>query len=126
MVWIKWHSKFLMMNTALSGHCFLADKEPLCWDPVFLSSFCAKFPFQTMKTVRLRLNLTRALVETADLAVRVLLLVRDPRGSLESRSHRAWCSGHPDCEDPARLCQDLESDYQAYLTLSRQFPGRYR
>ena len=90
------------------------------------SRFCAKFPRQTMKTVRLRLNLTRSLVETADLAVRVLLLVRDPRGSLESRRHRDWCPGHQDCQDPARLCQDLESDYQAYITLSRQFPGRYR
>ena len=79
-----------------------------------------------MKTVRLRLNLTQALVETADLAVRVLLLVRDPRATLESRRHREWCPGHPDCQDPARLCQDLESDYEAYLTLSRQFPGRYK
>ena len=79
-----------------------------------------------MKTVRLRLNLTRALVETPDLSVRVLLLVRDPRGTLESRKHRSWCPGHPDCEDPARLCQDLESDYQAYQALSKLFPGRYQ
>ena len=79
-----------------------------------------------MKTVRLRLNLIRALVEASDLNVRVLLLVRDPRASLESRKHQDWCPGHPDCEDPARLCQDLKSDYHAYKALSRQFPGRYQ
>ena len=126
MDWVKKDSSFLMMNNALSGSCSLADQEPHCWDPNFLDRFCAKFPFQTMKTVRLRLNLTQALVETPELSVRVVLLVRDPRGSLESRKHRSWCSGHPDCEDPARLCQDLESDYHAYQVLSTQFPGKYQ
>ena len=78
-----------------------------------------------MKTVRLRLNLTEELLESPDLNVKVLLLVRDPRGTLESRRHRSWCPGHPDYEDPARLCQDLESDYQAYKALSTHFPARY-
>ena len=88
--------------------------------------FCSQFPYQTMKTVRLRLNLTQRLVENPELNVKVVLLVRDPRGTLESRSHRNWCSGHPDCQDPARLCQDLESDFKAYQSLSRRFPDRYR
>lgn len=86
--------------------------------------FCPLFPFQSIKTVRLRLSLTRALVE--ELNVRVLLLVRDPRGTMESRKHRDWCPGNKDCEDPARLCQDLISDYEAFQTLSKQFPGRYK
>ena len=86
--------------------------------------FCPLFPFQSIKTVRLRLSLTQPLVE--DLNVRVLLLVRDPRGTMESRKHRDWCPGNKDCEDPARLCQDLQSDYESFQTLSQQFPGRYK
>ena len=35
MNWVKQDSSFLMINTALSGNCFL-DKEPRCWDPAFL------------------------------------------------------------------------------------------
>ena len=61
-----------------------------------------------------------------ELNVRVLLLVRDPRGTVESRKHRDWCPGNKDCEDPAMLCQDLKSDYEAFQTLSKQFPGRYK
>ena len=89
-------------------------------------SFCLQFPYQTMKTVRLRLNLTQRLVENPELNVKVVLLVRDPRGTLESRGHCTWCSGHQDCVDPARLCQDLESDFHAYQSLSSLFPDRYK
>ena len=58
---------------------------------IFLNSlhrFCPLFPFQSIKTVRLRLNLTKALVEDHSLNVKVLLLVRDPRGTIQSRKHR--------------------------------------
>jgi hypothetical protein len=54
----------------------------------FLCRFCPLFPFQSIKTVRLRLNLTKALVEDHSLNVKVLLLVRDPRGTIQSRKHR--------------------------------------
>ena len=86
--------------------------------------FCPLFPYQSIKTVRLRLNLTKPLVE--ELNVRILLLVRDPRGTVESRKHRVWCPGNRDCEDPARLCQDLQSDHEAFLRLSALYPGRYK
>ena len=49
---------------------------------------CPLFPFQSIKTVRLRLNLTEQLVKDPSLNVRVMLLVRDPRGTMESRKHR--------------------------------------
>ena len=105
--------------------------------------FCPLFPIQSIKTVRLRLNLTRSLVEDPSLNVKVLLLVRDPRGTMQSRKHRVeikkkkmylnivkqevgWCPGNPDCDDPARLCGDLVSDYQAFKQLSKEFPGRYK
>ena len=55
--------------------------------------------------------------------MKVLLLIRDPRGTIESRKHRDWCPGNQDCEDPAKLCGDLVSDYFAYKQLSLQFPG---
>ena len=50
---------------------------------IFLNSlhrFCPLFPFQS--------NLTKALVEDHSLNVKVLLLVRDPRGTIQSRKHR--------------------------------------
>lgn len=60
------------------------------------------------------------------LDVRVVLLVRDPRGTMQSRHHRDWCPGHPDCEDPAKLCQDLVHDYNTARVLRKQFPHSIR
>lgn len=33
------------------------------------------------------------------LNVRILLLIRDPRGFLQSRKHRVWCPGNVDCKN---------------------------
>ena len=60
------------------------------------------------------------------LNVKVLLLVRDPRGTLQSRKHREWCPKHPDCDDPKMLCQDLVDDYKAAVSMLRDFPARFR
>ena len=81
-------------------------------------------------------------MEDPSLNVKVLLLVRDPRGTMQSRKHRVneknkkkldlkivmqdWCPGNPDCDDPAKLCGDLVSDYQAFKQLNKEFPGRYK
>ena len=60
------------------------------------------------------------------LNVRVLLLVRDPRGTMQSRKHKKWCPGNPDCEDPARLCRDLVDDHKSVKKLLAEFPTRYK
>ena len=91
-----------------------------------MSQFCSLFPFQSLKTVRLRVNLTRSFIEDPSLNVQVLLLIRDPRGTLQSRKHRTWCPGKPDCDQPDHLCKDLVSDYYAVQQLKKEFPNRIR
>ena len=66
------------------------------------------------KILLLRLNLN------------ILLLVRDPRGILQSRQHRHWCPGNPDCDQPENLCSDLVSDYRTAQKLLQEFPFRFR
>lgn len=60
------------------------------------------------------------------LNVRVLLLIRDPRGTLQSRKHRDWCPGEPDCDQPYLLCGDMVSDYGAAVQLQKDYPDRFR
>lgn len=60
------------------------------------------------------------------LNVKILYLVRDPRGTLQSRKHREWCPGNQDCYDPVRLCSDLISDYSAAIRFQRKFPDRFK
>lgn len=58
--------------------------------------------------------------------MRIILLVRDPRGTMQSRRHRTWCAGNPDCEDPKYVCEDLVSDYETAEELLRKYPARFR
>ncbi|KAJ8927351.1 hypothetical protein NQ314_020199 [Rhamnusium bicolor] len=60
------------------------------------------------------------------LNVKVVLLVRDPRGTLQSRKHRDWCPGEPDCDQPNNLCADMVSDYSAAIQLKKRYPDRFR
>uniref|UniRef100_A0A182NBY9 Sulfotransferase domain-containing protein n=1 Tax=Anopheles dirus TaxID=7168 RepID=A0A182NBY9_9DIPT len=60
------------------------------------------------------------------LNVRVVLLIRDPRGSMQSRKHRVWCPGRPDCYDAGTVCSDMQLDYEAAVELSKRFPQRFR
>lgn len=126
----KQHQWLFSHNERLWKYCmqdgYRRMRKSYCWKPEFLNRFCSLFPFQSIKTVRLRLNLTRQLVENPGLNVRVLLLIRDPRGTMQSRKHRDWCPGNPDCEDPARLCRDLVADHRALMGLQDHFPGRYK
>ncbi|XP_042859468.1 carbohydrate sulfotransferase 5-like [Penaeus japonicus] len=98
----------------------------LCWKAEFLSPFCSLFPFQALKTVRLRLNLTQELLEDERLGVQLVLLVRDPRGTLHSRRKVKWCSRQKDCDDPETLCKDLFRDYVTASVFSKKFPQSFR
>ena len=57
--------------------------------------------------------------------VRVLLLVRDPRGTLQSRKHRNWCPGSTDCDQVQLLCADLVSDYGAAVQFTAKYASRF-
>ncbi|KAK9511459.1 hypothetical protein O3M35_000111 [Rhynocoris fuscipes] len=118
------HNWLFTHNTRLWEKCLLYPH--LCWNPQFLNKFCALFPFQSMKLVRLRLHLIEELLEDPKLGIRVLLVVRDPRGIMQSRKHRDWCPGQPDCWDPTLLCADLTADYSAAIRLKKKYPDRFR
>ncbi|CAB4055637.1 unnamed protein product [Lepeophtheirus salmonis] len=57
--------------------------------------------------------------------IKILHIVRDPRGTLQSRKHRDWCPGEPDCYEPKNLCSDLTSDYHSAKELIRDYPNRF-
>lgn len=59
-------------------------------------------------------------------SVRIVLLVRDPRGTMQSRRHRVWCAGNEDCEDPRLVCQDLQDDYKTAKEMLEKYPSRFR
>ncbi|KAK6620745.1 hypothetical protein RUM43_011040 [Polyplax serrata] len=119
----KEHIWLFNHNVRLWEQC--QQHPSICWSPEFLNPFCRLFPIQSMKIVRLRLRLIEELLKDERLNIRVLLLVRDPRGTLQSRKHRDWCPGNQDCDQAALLCADLVSDYSAALRLTEKYPKRF-
>ncbi|CAH0600657.1 unnamed protein product [Chrysodeixis includens] len=109
-------------NTRLWDHC--KYKRELCYDTEFTARLCKLFPFLTMKVLRVRLRLIQDLLDDKELNLKVLLLIRDPRGVMESRHHRSWCQPAPDCWDPSLVCADMISDYVAAGRLLQQYPDR--
>ncbi|XP_034185620.1 carbohydrate sulfotransferase 4 isoform X2 [Osmia lignaria lignaria] len=120
----KTHSWVFNHNNRLWKQCQIHKK--ICWDPRFVSKFCKLFPFQSMKIVRLRLRAAEKLLKQEDLGVRLVLLIRDPRGILQSRKHREWCPTNPDCSDPALVCADMVSDFSAAVRLIKKYPHTFR
>ncbi|RZC32824.1 carbohydrate sulfotransferase 5, partial [Asbolus verrucosus] len=119
----KLHTYLFSHNTRLWSLC--ESFPQYCWNATFLSSVCKVFPFQSTKTVRLRLRLAEEILKDEKLNVKVLLLMRDPRGTLQSRKHRDWCPGQPDCDKPNLLCADMVSDYSAAIQLKKLYPDRF-
>jgi len=55
--------------------------------------------------------------------MKVILLVRDPRGFMYSRSKISWCAW-PTCKDPVTACKHLQQDLKAAYQMEKDFPGR--
>ncbi|XP_014249010.1 carbohydrate sulfotransferase 4-like [Cimex lectularius] len=118
------HVYLFSHNVRLWNKC--ATYPHICFHAPFLNKYCSLFPFQSMKLVRLRLNLIEELLQDPNLGIRVLLVVRDPRGTMQSRKHRDWCPGFPDCSDPALVCADMVSDYSAAVRFKKKYPNTFR
>ncbi|KAL0819476.1 hypothetical protein ABMA28_007580 [Loxostege sticticalis] len=118
----KVHAVQYSHNSRPWDHCKY-EKE-LCLDPDFTSKYCKLFPFHSMKVVRFRLRLVQELLDDKQLNLNVVLLIRDPRGVMQSRQHHDWCLRAPDCWRPELVCADMISDYLAAGRLLKQYPGR--
>ncbi|XP_063697592.1 carbohydrate sulfotransferase 5-like [Culicoides brevitarsis] len=86
--------------------------RPFCKSPKFLTSVCQIFPVQLVKTVRLGLTDVSAMLDDKDLNLKILLLVRDPRGVMNSRGKINWCTKSEDCMNMEMLCKRMEADYE--------------
>ncbi len=122
----KKHKVYFKNNRRLWPHCSeQKELNVLCSDSRFVSDLCSVYPFQATKLVRLRASLTRPLLADPDLDARVLVLVRDPRGTMASRLKWGFCKHNPkNCYYADVLCGDLAADYHAIEKLSKEFPGR--
>ena len=95
-----------------------------CFMPELYLSTCPIFPIRVIKTVRLRVEETEKLILDPELGktLKIVVLVRDPRGVMNSRSSMDWCKLRT-CNDPTTVCKHLQSDVLAALQLKKKYPG---
>jgi len=94
-----------------------------CFMPELYLKTCPIFPIRVIKTVRLRVQETEKLLLDPQLGktLKIVVLVRDPRGVMNSRSSMDWCKLRT-CSDPLTVCKDLQSDVLAAFELKKKYP----
>ena len=78
--------QFAGLNGLMWDSCAKTDNRFTCSEPDYLARACQRFPTVVAKIVRLRLNLTRNLLENPQFRrLKIVFLVRDPRATMLSR-----------------------------------------
>ncbi|KAK3871377.1 hypothetical protein Pcinc_023468 [Petrolisthes cinctipes] len=84
-----------------------------------LVELCRQEPLLIIKTIRTRLNWVRDLLDKPDLNLKVVHLVRDPRGTHISMDKVDWNI------DYKEMCDRVLEDLEEKKGLEKQYPGRY-
>lgn len=110
-------------NTLLWNSCQF--NTSYCSNPAFVGTFCQMMPYQITTEFRLLAEHSEILLKDSELDVKIVLLIRDPRGIMHSRKQKTWCKGHPDCENMSNLCNDMVADFKAAERLTKKYPNRF-
>jgi len=115
--------QFMARNRRMWEACY--HRESLCFRPDYVGRLCSHFSVQLMKVVRMRLWQTQQLLQHfSDDSLKIVYLVRDPRGTMASRSKLAWCRDAP-CNDVDALCGQMDEDVALGRRLRRQHPRSF-
>jgi hypothetical protein len=120
---LKYHYYYLLHNNRIWPTC--QKLEDNCYTSKFLSKSCNLFPYQTMKLTDTKLHIAAKLLEFEDLNIKMIYLVRDPRGSLISRNKIDWCRATQSCIDAKIVCDNLVSDFKIAHKLKKKYPKRF-
>lgn len=129
--YIRWvtEMKFLFRrNHFLWAMC--GGQNAVCFKGEYVAKVCLRAPTQVMKVTRLHMSQVKDWIKTnRDIAgsVKVVHLVRDPRGILASRRLLDWCNESKSCAHQDTLCSEIRADLDSFEDLKRELPnGTYR
>lgn len=94
-----------------------------CFHPRIWAQACQLFPRHVMKTTRLGTLQAEDLLHKLP-NLKLLLLVRDPRGLVSSRMHFDWCNDA--CLNTPKYCHSLETNLNHTIRLANRFDDRIR
>uniref|UniRef100_A0A0K8R4A2 Putative secreted protein n=1 Tax=Ixodes ricinus TaxID=34613 RepID=A0A0K8R4A2_IXORI len=111
----KSFSHYFTRNRALWSRC--RGHINVCFRPEVISTICNMSRMQLMKVTLLRLRDVRELIRNYDdlgRSIKVIHLVRDPRGIWASRLREAWCTYAMGCKNIQTLCQEMRDDIDTF------------
>ena len=99
----------------------LLPAKSACFLPLFYKAACPLFPVRIVKTVRMRVAETEALLTAKGLQnLKVVVLLRDPRGVMNSRATMDWCLADR-CANAEVVCEHLDRDLKAAYELRKRY-----
>ena len=100
-------------------------KRSVCQQPKLYSSICKQFAVHLMKTVRLPLRATRRIIEeSVHQELKIIFLIRDPRGIMTSRARKRWCH-QASCTSASQLCRQMKDDLEFFEKYSKLYPNTF-
>lgn len=119
--WVVRIHNFQLWN--ICKNLSISDAE--CIVPELYRKVCSISQVRLIKTVRLRVRATEKLLNDPVLGktVKIVVLVRDPRGVMHSRAEFPSCA-FPYCSDVTTVCRDLASDIIATSQIKKTHPDR--
>ncbi|XP_077513836.1 carbohydrate sulfotransferase 5-like [Amblyomma americanum] len=119
--WLENHP-YYKFNRFLAEIC---KEGHSCTSPSHMSAVCLRARAQVFKFTRLHVSQVAAwLQRNSEIArlVRVLHLVRDPRGIYHSRRGLKWCMQNAECDKASALCMQMRADLEEFRELTRLLP----
>ncbi|XP_075530655.1 carbohydrate sulfotransferase 5-like [Dermacentor variabilis] len=105
-------------NTFLVNVCGTGES---CTSPSHLAALCSRAETAVFKFTRLHMAQVAAWIKrNTGIAhnVRVVHVVRDPRGIYASRMALDWCANYEECRSPEVLCSHMRQDIEDFRKLT--------
>lgn len=125
LLWQKSHKAFMKLerNIRYWKNCFI---NKTCYNGTYIDSFCRNQTLVLIKTIRMNLyEASKLFTSHPHLNLKLIYLVRDPRGTMNSRKKhpvKMWCRHDPMCINPNQFCSRISDDVTTMCSLSINRP----
>ena len=129
--YVKWalrpENRFLFKwNRLLWSRCRLRPAS--CFNAAFMKDVCSRAHVQVIKITRMHMRQVRSFLRTLDQSMirslKIVYLVRDPRGIYNSRKNLGWCENKT-CADPQAICGEIAEDLTEFRKLQSEMPDHF-
>ncbi|KAF7490204.1 Carbohydrate sulfotransferase 1 [Sarcoptes scabiei] len=114
--WLESNQFLIRWNHFFWNICKLLSTN-MCFDDFLMKQVCIRSKYNLIKTVRLKIrhieSLLQRLSDNQIENLKIIYLVRDPRGIYNSRKTMDWCN-NDDCRNLTNICSEIREDLNEF------------